>query len=650
MKSKIKIGSIARVVFPNGYTMDEYFLRVIKVDPPYVWVVVLDEEGELELSRPLSINSIEQTWPQKYLSEETIRDLITGKIQVSQVAKPYPIYCFRCSKPYIATPQDLYEGLRTVINSDYDLYEYMHLLEWGIENVYDFVDSTMINHGIRFLNDWMDEIRFNITHIIFDEDEDIDDDLLAYEDVGITLIEQAEELMEDAKAATERMNSDPAHADYKEDELDNILYKYLDRDTVQDASDEEIQFVRNLIESRIPKDDALAMTVKGRACAGGTRLYECNWHDAEQLYMKAYDLTHSPLIAMDIGGLLNSYHNQSGEPDPDQAFYYYSVAEHAGIPHSQLQIGCLYLNEQFTGFNPMLGCDIIETVVKKSKDEFMSGFIDSCYPEAVLQMAQNILEYGRSHVDKLYDAVQCLMSGVYGISRREQMDGGNEEKMLISGVNSQIEQMISSMSDLELKEHSYEDISQLISRVTSSDFVLNIKGRKQKNERWRITAEHMIHEGDPKRKRFFLALPEYGFTGFVDKLIIRSQFVLTAIVDDEEVSEFDVVVDEIRDDTLYCAGKEVLCLQGDLKIGKPTYPKNKRYLMAETYCPVAGIRIETLCESTSICAGDRVMLMGGDDIGHPGIAEAVYWKNDTELCSPPEDYIHVRKMDSTNNS
>ena len=58
MKSKIKIGSIARVVFPNGYTMDEYFLRVIKVDPPYVWVVVLDEEGELELSRPLSINSI----------------------------------------------------------------------------------------------------------------------------------------------------------------------------------------------------------------------------------------------------------------------------------------------------------------------------------------------------------------------------------------------------------------------------------------------------------------------------------------------------------------------------------------------------------------------------------------------------------------
>ena len=72
--------------------------------------------------------------------------------------------------------------------------------------------------------------------------------------------------------------------------------------------------------------------------------------------------------------------------------------------------------------------------------------------------------------------------------------------------------------------------------------------------------------------------------------------------------------------------------------------------MAETYCPVAGIRIETLCESTSICAGDRVMLMGGDDIGHPGIAEAVYWKNDTELCSPPEDYIHVRKMDSTNNS
>ena len=120
---------------------------------------------------------------------------------------------------------------------------------------------------------------------------------------------------------------------------------------------------------------------------------------------------------------------------------------------------------------------------------------------------------------------------------------------------------------------------------------------------------------------------------------------LNALVDDEYEESFDLYADEVREDTFFLAGKEVLSLEGEMFIGKPEYPKNRRYLMASVSDDVPDTTFECICDSTSICAGDTVDVLVDGYKMQDGTVEAVYWKNDWELSYSPDDHLHVRKSD-----
>ena len=87
----------------------------------------------------------------------------------------------------------------------------------------------------------------------------------------------------------------------------------------------------------------------------------------------------------------------------------------------------------------------------------------------------------------------------------------------------------------------------------------------------------------------------------------------------------------------------MLAVNGELKIGKPEYPKNRCHLMADVVNEMHGTHLECICGSTSICAGDQVDILVDRVAIDKGVVEAVYRMEDLQLHCPPSQLLQVRK-------
>lgn len=655
MKSEINVNDIILLMPGLFYDMDNY-IRVTKVKGKKIYGASLSLTSQYDIKEPVPLDEIRECFPPFTITSQQVEDIICGKITVDDLLQPFPVYCFQYNPQdkIIVTPEQMLQGLNEVLELDekIELTEYLEFLSFGKGRFYDLVDIKKVNGGIRFLPDKLEPISeiLDDLHLIDNEndmhdfldflDEDEDDSIPP---VFSDIYDDAYSLKSALEELIETMSLPVEEREYEDEEIAEMLDHYLEPRVAEDASDAEIRFVRKLVEEAIDHDDITGMVIKGRACAGGSRLYDCDWFEAEELFLKAYEMTHSPANAIDLGLLYSAGHTTGGVPDLEKAFFYLCIADHLSMPAASLELCRLYMNESFKGYNPMLACLKAEKVCTDTRDTFLMGHGQSYYPDAMLQMSQCLCALP-PHLHDMYHTVRCTMIALFA-ARLKSLSGENENNdRIVSQAQHMLDHVLDTLDEDELEGTEFDSIEQLLSTVTSSNVVLHFKGKRGRNGTWKITVRHMEHEGDAYTRRFFLALPEYGFTGFTDKLIIRGDELLDVYVEDEWEDQFDVYVDDVRDTTLYYGGREVLDLVGTLTIGRPELPKNKRHMMADVSDDIPGATLECICSSTSICVGDKVEVMSEDMKMEEGIVEAVYWKNDWELSHTPDEYLHVKKL------
>lgn len=670
MKSEIKANDIVLCRRSGLLNLDTY-VRVQKVKGTKIYGKLLSSKAAVEMDKPVLQNEVIAFWEPSTITSDQVKDIITGKITMDDLGLPYPYYCCNMEKKITISPAEMLEGLENILNL-YDedrLEEYLDFLSDARGKLYDLMDDRQINGGIRFLPesifkvsqilddmhtgkvdavfedflDFLDELDADEPYEWDDDDEDDFDDIWSDRNQK-SIFEDAFSLKAVLQEIADRMSVPVEEREFEEDDLASFLYHYLDPSVAQDASDAEILFTRNLIEDMIEQGNALAMMAKARACGGGSRLYDCDWLKAESLLKQAFDLTHSPTTAIDLGILYSEGQTTGGVPQLDQAFFYLCMADHSRLPAASLQICRLYINEKFAGYNPVLASVKADMVCNDTRESFLKGEKSSYYPDAALQLAEcmNVLP---AQIQDPYLTARCLMTAVFGIRLRSLTSDSDKDTLTAAHAQHLLDQCLETADREAMEARIYDSIEELLSAVTFPKAILHLKGKENKNGNWKITVRHVEHDDDLHAGRFFQVLPEYGFAGFTDKLIIRSDGMLNALVDDEYEESFDLYADEVREDTFFLAGKEVLSLEGEMYIGKPEYPKNRRYLMASVSDDVPDTTFECICDSTSICAGDTVDVLVDGYKMQDGTVEAVYWKNDWELSYSPDDHLHVRKSD-----
>ena len=627
----------------------ETYIRVTGILNERISGKILTEEVEYDLRKPLFMQDISAVFPSFRISAQQIRDVITGKILLDDLDQPYPCWCFEWDQTIVVHPEEILAGLQNVMTGHHEdlLLEYMQFLSYGKDRMYKLIDEKQANQGIRFLPSAIFLVDGMIDELDLHPFDDINDYVMelydSFEpDCPVSIREQAEQLRDVLQDTVDELAVPVENRHYDSEDLDLFLHQYLDPSMAEDATEEELIFARNLIEDLIGQEDPLAMTVKARACGGGSRLYECDWYEARELFHEAFEINHSPIVAMDLGMLCINGRTTNGVPQLDQAFFYFTLADHAGFIEASLQLCELYLNEKSVVYNPMIAYDKAAKACEETREMFLEGNRYSFYPEAMMQRALSILAVP-SGMSDTYLAASWMMTALFGQHLRNLTSEDIENDMAVIRATHMLENLFEKAGKKGMAHRIYDSLEDLLAVVTVSRAVLNLEGKQNRNGSWKITVKHRSHDGELHRKRFFQALPEYSFTGFTDKLIIRGDDSLSVTIDGKEVSSFHVIADEVREGVLYYGGREMLAVNGELKIGKPEYPKNRCHLMADVVNEMHGTHLECICDSTSICAGDQVDILVDRVALDKGVVEAVYRMEDLQLHCPPSQLLQVRK-------
>ena len=97
------------------------------------------------------------------------------------------------------------------------------------------------------------------------------------------------------------------------------------------ASELELELCRKFTDELCEKDCGTALHLKGYACYGGNRLYECDWTASRDCIIRLYEKTDDPVYANTLGYIYYYGRCTGGNPEYEKALEMFSVAAANGL-------------------------------------------------------------------------------------------------------------------------------------------------------------------------------------------------------------------------------------------------------------------------------------------------------------------------------
>lgn len=117
----------------------------------------------------------------------------------------------------------------------------------------------------------------------------------------------------------------------------------LDNDkAMESASEQELALLRRFVEDLCTLENEQALRMKGYACYGGNRLYECDWHASRDCMLKLFELTDNPTYANTLGYIFYYGRCTGGEPEYDKAFYYFGISAANGLYEGMYKLADMF--------------------------------------------------------------------------------------------------------------------------------------------------------------------------------------------------------------------------------------------------------------------------------------------------------------------
>ncbi|MDO4492773.1 MAG: hypothetical protein Q4C53_02680 [Clostridia bacterium] len=141
---------------------------------------------------------------------------------------------------------------------------------------------------------------------------------------------------------------------------------------VRKATDNELSLCRKFI-GELGDDNVTALEVKGYACYGGNRLYECDWDESRRCMEKLWQLTDDAKYANTLGYLAYYGRCNGGVPDYENAFRWFSVSAANGLSEGMYKLGDMYKNGYACDKSPRTAYTLYQSVYAEDLSAFLSG-------------------------------------------------------------------------------------------------------------------------------------------------------------------------------------------------------------------------------------------------------------------------------------
>lgn len=594
---------------------------------------------------PLSVNTRCINLGECKVSEDVIRKLVRCEMSVKDMHPLMKGRCLCCDENDVVVmrAEDVLQGMQTASENgmkDPVFLEY-------VQTLFEMINRT-IRLPIKGENN-RNESRFGIgeeqiLRAVIEEIEGyavVAEFDLSEEDTFFDE-DELEDLMMDLQDYLDNLESDDEMKAYSEEQMQTYIMHFLNPKVLNIATEQEKKDLVRFIDILEDKSPA-GMMIKADSMNGGNSLYDCDYEEAADLYEQIHDMVGDgnsvyKLAELQMRGLITD----DGEPDTDRAFVNYSIAQQTGNLDAQMKLVDLYLAGVLTN-NPINAVNyLLHNRFTEQMEQFMAGNRESRYPDFMFRFAQMQEILGLLPKSKILTFYQ---TAAFGVEARMNVTEYDQDEELLERINSCMLELRQSMdSDEVYVFDTLEDVLEL-SNVSKVNKTFKASRKKSGDYVCTITVEDFDEFGDDDTDhRFFLALPEYGFTGFTDRIKLTSvgKPDIHCPYRNTKQKTFDVDFYEFRDNELYDEEDDlVLSMNCKWKVMKPE-EDDETFLMAT----LVGLDVdneEFMCGSSGITPGTMVTV---DESYSKKTYEvySVFRRTSREMSKNPEHYSTIRKV------
>lgn len=170
------------------------------------------------------------------------------------------------------------------------------------------------------------------------------------------------------------------------------LRPFEEDENLRMMDEEALAKARRYTEELCREDNVFALRLKGYACYGGNRLYECDWTAARDCMLRLRELADDAEYANTLGYIYYYGRCNGGEPEYEKAFPQFSYAAANGLFEAIYKLGDLYSHGYGCRKSEETARNLYHMVYNETKKKFLRGY-DANFADAALRLGK-VFEYG----------------------------------------------------------------------------------------------------------------------------------------------------------------------------------------------------------------------------------------------------------------
>lgn len=555
---------------------------------------------------------------------------------------------------YRMTLDDLLAALKNVFEKDPTVREfgenwYYPLMEleeaFGIDEACDTAEDDELNPVKEMIDDCVRGLPLTDRDVFEDVWSELEDIWIFEEDAHVCDTDHLKELISDIEIFLTYKDMPIREREFSDHQKKSFIGFFENDDRVKDATEIELQLCRKFTDELCEKDQETALRLKGYACYGGNRLYECDWGASRDCMIRLFEKTDDPMYANTLGYIYYYGRCTGGVPEYEKAFEMFSVAAANGYHEGIYKLADMYRHGYACKKSYRTARALYGMVYDDCYKKFIEGAADGSFADAALRMGNVYLKgIGEPKMpDNAY--YYYLQAGYASKLRAERSDFFGNTTVAVN-IQKALYEARAELPDDFFKDHIKMSAPLIFWELVEDGYKATLSLTRQKDGIIKVSVSRIPKYNCNEAKPVLLTYPEINFCKLVTGIDMTAYGVKTSFEDNTGTSyKYDFVEWNDTDCRIdfYYDGTPVgwiLCDEYRLYPDKKETPSGKQLKLVSVAFQPGGRTYDYLCDIPNINPGDKVIVIGYDGETEVEV-RSVFIGYESELGFPVEKYKKV---------
>lgn len=414
-------------------------------------------------------------------------------------------------------------------------------------------------------------------------------------------------------------------------------------DIADDVSDKELELCRKYTDELCGKDSVIALDVKGYACYGGNRLYDCDWKISRDCMIKLLDLTDNAQYANTLGYIYYYGRCTDGVPEYGKAYEMYTFAAANGLYEGMFKLADMYLHGYACKKSPRTANNLYSMVYHDCYKKMLKGQIGN-FPDAALRMG-NVFLKGIDAPEIPEQAYRYYLQADMAAKDRANNNDFFGYTTVALNVKKALDEAKKKLPEDYWKEYMRFNTPDPFEDLIRGNWLAKVSAVESKESNITLKATRISNKAEYDADPIMYTFGPINYCGIQSEIELIAVEAESSLIESAEAVVFDEV-DYDYDNDRICFNRNgetaawVKCKEFRFYPPKENEPSGDILKFVSIAFQDNGRTYDYLCNISGIQIGDKVIVPGYDGEKEVEVKD-IFEKHESELGLPLERYKKV---------